>query len=250
MTIIHWTILVLLVFTATTYAARTFFFRNQVRRLLGFFDFMGEMGHSGCALLMVPMVVPALMGNAQVRAWAAALSLLGGLFFTGEAVLVQRGVVRKYPQYRSWWSYAHGGMYLGMAHMYWAHDHVIINSSITSALTWVTGAFFVWFCGYYLYALLIELVTTWGTSKWALYLQANVSHLFGIGLPMLGMVLWPHVFMAMSGHDHATDAPHEHQHGHDQHERPQPQDAAAQHHHHHQGQAADETSANPSIESE
>lgn len=113
----------------------------------------------------------------------------------------------KYPQYKGWWSYAHGGMYLGMAVMYWAHDHVIVSTEVTVALTWITGAFFVWFSAYYLYALVIEMISTRGTSKWGLYLQANVSHLFGIGLPMLGMVLWPlwpHVFMAMTEHSHAA----------------------------------------------
>jgi hypothetical protein len=199
MTLLHQAILALLMFTAISYAARCFFFRAEVRALLGFHDLLGELGHSVCALLMVPMVVPAWLADPTVRVVCAALSLAGGVLFTGEGLGVRLGWLTRYPEYKPWWSFAHGGMYLGMAEMYWVHDHVIVAVSVTTALNWIAGAFFLWFSGYYAYSLVADALHTRGRAKWALYLQSNVAHLFGIGLPMLGMIIWPNVFMPMAG---------------------------------------------------
>jgi hypothetical protein len=198
MTWLHQGILALLIFTAVSYAARVFFFRAEVRALLGFHDLLGELGHSVCALLMIPMVVPSLMADATLRLACAAASLAGGILFTGEGVLARLGKIEKYPQYKPWWSFAHGGMYLGMAEMFWVHDHVIVNAEVTTTLNWSAGAFYLWFSSYYAFSLVSEAITTRGKAKWALYLQSNVAHLFGIGLPMLGMIFWPNVFMPMA----------------------------------------------------
>jgi hypothetical protein len=207
MTLLHQAILALLMFTAISYAARCLFFRAEVRALLGFHDLLGELGHTVCALLMLPMVVPALLNDPTVRLICAALSLAGGLLFAGEGVLVQLGRLTRYPEYRPWWSFAHAGMYLGMAEMYWVHDHVIITPTVTTALNWTAGAFYLWFSGYYAFSLVSDALGTRGRAKWALYLQSNVAHLFGIGLPMLGMIFWPTVFMPMAGATCRTGVP-------------------------------------------
>jgi flagellar biosynthesis GTPase FlhF len=202
------------------------------------------------------MVVPALMDNAALRLACAAVSLAGGVLFMGEGLLAWLGRIAKYPQFKPWWSFAHGGMYLGMAEMYWVHDHVIINQDVTTALSWIAGAFFLWFSGYYAFSLVNDAIRTRGHAKWALYLQSNVAHLFAIGLPMLGMIIWPDVFMPMadSAHQHhhhsaqAADAEHGEQHtthsaatdqsqhqaeaAHAQHDTPPPSAAAADHSQH------------------
>ena len=198
MSVLHQVILAMLIFTAVSYAARCLFFRTEVRALLDFHDLIGELGHSVCALLMIPMVIPELMANASLRLICACACLAGAVLFMGEAVLVQLGRVSKYPQYKPWWSYAHGGMYLGMAEMYWVHDHVIVDAQWTTALNYVSGAFYLWFSSYYAFSLVVESIRTRGVAKWALYFQSNVAHLFGIGLPMLGMIFWPAVFMPMA----------------------------------------------------
>lgn len=197
-TLLHRMILAMLIFTAVSYGARSFFFRAEVRALLGFHDLLGELGHSVCALLMIPMVIPDLMANPTLRVACAGICLAGGILFTGEGLLVTLGKLSKYPEYKPWWSFAHGGMYLGMAEMYWVHDHIVIDQQWTAALDWVAGAFYLWFCGYYAFSLVAEAIQTRGRAKWALYLQSNVAHLFGIGLPMLGMIFWPNVFMPMA----------------------------------------------------
>ena len=223
MTWLHQSILVLLIFTAVSYAARVFFFRTEVRALLGFHDLLGELGHSVCALLMIPMVIPSLMADASLRWFCAVASLAGGILFTGEGLLARLGKIQKYPQYKPWWSFAHGGMYLGMAEMFWVHDHVIVDPEVTTALNWTAGAFYLWFSSYYAFSLVSEAISTRGTAKWALYLQSNVAHLFGIGLPMLGMIFWPNVFMPMRhGAACHTDTSAATDHGQHEHHQPNP----------------------------
>ena len=186
----------LILFSAVVvaYLLRATVLRRRLRELEGYWDLANEAGHGACALLMVPMVVPALMLNERVRCAAAIVSAVGGIFFLIRGLLVHAFKLIKLQKNDWWWDPVHAGMLLGMAVMYYTHDHLIINAKATEAVRWGTGAFYLVFTIYYAKELLFD----WKEKhpfRRGLHIQSDLSHVVIFGTMFL-MAFWPETFMA------------------------------------------------------
>lgn len=151
-------------------------FADRVRAVYGYWDIENELGHGICMLAMVTMLSPMLL-PLPFTLWAWVLGA-GALWFTARALTWGKRV--SYPS-KWWWDWAHVGMLGGMAIMFAGFSFPY--------MTWIAGAFWLWFTGYYIYSTIHDLPT----GK-VLYLGSDLAHMT-MGAMMFVMTVWPELFM-------------------------------------------------------
>lgn len=151
-------------------------FAKEVRAVYGYWDIENEIGHGICMLAMVTMLAPMLL-PIPFMVWAG---LLGAacLWFLARAVFWGRKV--SYPT-KWWWDWAHVAMLAGMAIMFAGVSFPL--------LTYVTGAFWLWFAGYYAYETYHDAKT-----RKLLYIGSDLAHV-SMGVMMFVMTVAPGLFM-------------------------------------------------------
>lgn len=158
---------------------------NTVKSAYGWTDWENEIGHGLCMLAMASSLAPECL-QLPAMFWTVTLSI-GGAWFVARALTWGR----KLPYNKSWWDWAHVGMLLGMALMFYPLN-------LGAWFVYVQEAFWLWFTGYYAWQIVRDLPT----FK-ALYLGSDFFH-FLMGAVMLLMMLFPEAFMLAHGHDMRT----------------------------------------------
>lgn len=153
-------------------------FSEKVSAIYGYWDPENEVGHGICMLAMAFHLAPDVIPS-SFSLWAALL-YAGVAWFTARAVSWGRKV--SYPT-KWWWDWAHVGMLLGMALMFYP-----LNLGIW--FQYLQAAFWLWFAGYYAYSFVQD-----SRHPNAYYLGSDASH-FLMGAVMLVMTVWPGLLMS------------------------------------------------------
>lgn len=153
-------------------------FSEQVRATYGYWEPENEIGHGICMLAMAFHLAPDVIAS-SFTLWAVVL-FSGAAWFTARALSWGRRVL--YPT-KWWWDWAHVGMLLGMALMFYP-----LNFGIWFA--YLQSIFWLWFAGYYAYQIVVD-----SRHPNMFYLGSDISH-FLMGAVMLVMTLWPGLLMS------------------------------------------------------
>lgn len=163
-------------FAGTVFYLYRILFADRVRAVYGYWDIENELGHGICMLAMVTMLAPMLL-PVPFALWAWVLGA-GAVWFTARALTWGKRV--SYPN-KWWWDWAHVGMLGGMALMF--------SGASFPYMVWISGAFWLWFTGYYVYSTIHDL-----PSRRVLYLGSDLAHMT-MGAMMFTMTVWPELFM-------------------------------------------------------
>lgn len=151
---------------------------STVKAVYGWYDWENEIGHGICMLAMASALAPPFL-QLPAMFWAITLSLSGGWFLVRALTWG-----RKLP-YNKWWSdWAHVGMCLGMALMFYPLN-------LGAWFVYLQQAFWLWFAGYYAYETYHDL-----KKPKALYIGSDLSHL-AMGVVMFIMTTCPVALMPM-----------------------------------------------------
>lgn len=155
---------------------------TKLKSAYGYHDRENEIGHGLCMLAMSASLAPASL-QLPALLWAVLLSLGGSWFFVRALTWG-----RQLPYNKWWYDWAHVGMLLGMALMFYP-------LSLGAWFVALQVAFWSWFSAYYSWQICKDL-----PSRKIFYIGSDVSH-FAMGAVMLLMTLFPAAMMPAHGHD-------------------------------------------------
>lgn len=190
---VHFGLLGLFVVIVVGYLLRLTFFKTKIQNIFGNINFTNELCQLFCGLLMIPMVMPQFWHNLLVQKLALSIALFWAMFFFARWILVHILKVVTLPQNKFFTDLLHVGMFLGMGLMYYVHSITFSQHGVINILWWATGVFFFGLSVYYAKQLYRSIKNSEGQKR-LFQIQTELSHLV-VSLAMVGMVVWPSVFM-------------------------------------------------------